>query len=77
MTTPTAAAGYFCLSLFFPCPDPPTATVTVCPSIQQRGALYQNKLADELSAAGPAVQSMAAEWLDLRDQARACRRKKP
>lgn len=75
MTTPAAAAGYFCLSLFFPCPDPPPpATVTVCPSIQQRGALFQQKLADELAAAGPAVQSLAGEWLDLRDAARACRK---
>lgn len=52
-----------------------TSTTTVCPTIRERSPGYQRQLGAELRQAGPALRSMSQEWLDLRDQARACRRR--
>ncbi|MBX3550177.1 MAG: hypothetical protein KF748_13595 [Xanthobacteraceae bacterium] len=47
----------------------------VCPVIVERSAVWQRALRDErLAAAGsPRTDEALAEWLSLRDQARACR----
>lgn len=47
----------------------------VCPVIAERSAAWQRALREErLSASGsPRTDEALAEWLSLRDQARACR----
>jgi hypothetical protein len=47
----------------------------VCPVISERGAAWQRELrAERLANAGsPRTDEALAEWLNLRDQARACR----
>lgn len=51
------------------------APEVVCPVIVERGAAWQRQLRDErISATGsPRTDEALAEWLSLRDQARACR----
>lgn len=51
-----------------------TQTVTVCPVIRQVDMAFQKRLAAEINALPPgtATEQMASEWLNLRDQARAC-----
>lgn len=48
----------------------------VCPVIAERSVVWQRGLrAERLAAAGsPRTDEALAEWLSLRDQARACRR---
>ncbi len=55
-------------------PSPPAA-VTVCPLIVERSVAWQRALRTErLAASGsPRTDEALAEWLSLRDQARACR----
>lgn len=53
-----------------------TATVTVCPVIAERSIAWQRALrAERLADPGsPRTDEALAEWISLRDQARACRR---
>lgn len=55
-------------------PAPRTA-VAVCPVVVVRGAAWQRALRDErlAAAASPRTDEALAEWLSLRDQARACK----
>jgi hypothetical protein len=56
--------------------DPaPRAAVTVCPVIVAREPAWQRQLRAERLVAGssPRTDEALAEWLSLRDQARACR----
>lgn len=48
----------------------------VCPVIAERSTQWQRQLrAERLAAAGsPRTDEALAEWLSLRDQARACRK---
>jgi len=51
-----------------------TVTIAVCPVTVARDRDFQSRLGAELRALPPAsaTQSAIAEWLSLRDQARAC-----
>ena len=44
-----------------------------CPTIRGYTKAQMTALADELVKAGPALQSMAVDYLKLRDKVRACR----
>lgn len=52
-----------------------TVTIPVCAVTVPRDRAFQRRLAAELRAGGQdtATASAIAEWLSLRDQARACR----
>lgn len=52
-----------------------TTAIAVCPAIVERSAAWQRALrAERLNAPGsPRTDEALAEWLSLRDQARACR----
>jgi hypothetical protein len=54
----------------------PRAAVTVCPVVVARNGAWQRQLRDErlAAAASPRIDEALAEWLSLRDQARACRK---
>jgi hypothetical protein len=57
-------------------PQPPrTAAIPVCAVIWPRDRDFQRRLSVELRASPPgsATESALAEWISLRDQARACR----
>jgi hypothetical protein len=53
----------------------PRTVFTVCPVVVARSAAWQRQLrAERLAApASPRADEALAEWLSLRDQARACR----
>ena len=62
--------------LCFGGPMPPrTATIPVCAVTWPRDRDFQRRLSVELRASPPgsATESALAEWISLRDQARACR----
>jgi hypothetical protein len=62
--------------LCFGDPMPPrTATIPVCAATWPRDRDFQRRLSVELRASPPgsATESALAEWISLRDQARACR----
>jgi hypothetical protein len=54
----------------------PRAAVTVCPVVVARNGAWQRQLRDErlAAAASPRTDEALAEWLNLRDQATACRK---
>jgi len=57
-------------------PSSQAKTVTICPVIVERSTAWQRELRTERLAAAesPHTDEVVAEWLSLRDQARACRR---
>lgn len=62
--------------LCFGDPSPPrTATIPVCAVTWPRDRDFQRRLSAEVRATPPgsATESALAEWISLRDQARACR----
>jgi hypothetical protein len=48
----------------------------LCPMAKQYTRKQLNAMADELEKAGPALKAMSIDYLKLRDQVRACRRKR-
>ncbi len=56
-------------------PSQGVSAVAVCPVMAERSAGWQRQLRDErlASAGSPHTDEALAEWLSLRDQARACR----
>jgi hypothetical protein len=56
--------------------DPAVVTKIVCPAIQQYDAATQDAALAEYKAlpAGSAIKRMVGDYLNLRDQVRACRK---
>lgn len=54
-----------------------TATIDprVCPMLKTYTKAELNQMADELEKAGPMLRTAARDYLKLRDQVRACKRK--
>lgn len=51
---------------------PPPVTVTACPRVVAHAADWQSRAAAGARKASPEVQEIVGEWINLRDQARAC-----
>lgn len=56
--------------------EPAQSAVQVCPLIVERSSGWQHDLRSErlATAASPRTDEALAEWISLRDQARACRK---